>query len=215
MNIEELKAQLAEKRKANAIRVTNAAQVSRLEAALKQEASEVVFNAKVTLEASSLQTAELQRLVDECEAIIESVPVHNAKTRSSRVWAGSHRYGFGTQIDLMYQLATGILYSCADHKALLVEHTGLNLELLEEVVAAFGTPSYYSRNYHSIVEAKPFNVERVTTCIEVMQSELGVVVNTDALTKDTFELDFVRSETKAQKDYDQAVEAISNADFPI
>jgi hypothetical protein len=48
-----------------------------------------------------------------------------------------------------------------------------------------------------------------------MQSELGVVVNTDALTKDTFELDFVRSETKAQKDYDQAVEAISNADFPI
>lgn len=215
MNIEELKAKLEAKRAENAVKVREAAEIARLESAIKLESSEPLFNAKVKLETNGLQTAKLQRLVSECEAIIESVPVHNTKTRSSRVWAGSHRYGFGTQVDLMYQLATGILYACAEHKELLLQHTGLNLELLEEIVSAFGTPSYYSRNYHTIVESKPYDIDRVKMGIEVMQSQLDVVINTNVLTKDTFELDFVRGETRAQADFKQAVEAIDSADLAM
>jgi hypothetical protein len=215
MNIQELQKQLADKKVANAIRVKEGAEVARLTASLKQENSETLFNAKVRLEASGLQTAQLQQLVEECSTIIASVPIHNNKTRASREWAGNHRYDIGGQVDLLYQLATGILFSCAEHKELLVEHTGLSVELMEEVVTAFGSTSYYSRNYHAIVAAKPFNMERLTMAIEVMQSQLGVVVNQDALTVDTFETQFTNGETRAISEYNLAVEAISKADFPI
>lgn len=215
MNIEELKAKVAETIQANLIKVKEAAQIAGLEATLKLENSEAMFNAKVRLATSSAQTVQLQQLVDECAGIVANVPVYNSKTRANRKWAGSYKYSYGTQIDLMYQLATGILYSCAEHKQLLLAHTGLSLELLDQLVQAFGAPMYYSRNYHTIVAAKPFELELVSSTVEVMQSELSVVVDTTALTQDNFELEFVKAETAANTNYDQAVEAIESADFSI
>lgn len=215
MNIEELKAKVEQVQKENAEKIRVAAEVARLEATLKLEGSEELFKAKVKLTANGEQTAKLQKLVDECAEIVASVPVYNAKTRTNRVWAGSHKYNYGTQIDLMYQLATGILYACQEHKQLLLAHTGLNLELLEQMVKAFGTPTYYSRNYHTIVEAKPFEIDMVQSTVEVMQSELGVVVDTAALTQNNFESEFVRAEVTAQQAFDQAKEAIAEADFSL
>lgn len=215
VNIEELKAKVEAAKKENAEKIRIAAEVARLEATLKLEGSEELFQAKVKLAANGEQTAKLQKLVDECAEIVASVPVYNAKTRTNRVWAGSHKYNYGTQVDLMYQLATGILYACQEHKQLLLAHTGLNLELLEQMVKAFGAPTYYNRNYHTIVEAKPFEISMVKSTVEVMQSELGVVVDTSALTSSNFESEFIRAEVTAKNAFDQAVEAISEADFTL
>lgn len=215
MNINELKAKVEAAKKENAEKIRVAAEVARLEATLKLETSPALFAAKVKLAANGEQTAKLQQLVDECAAIVSSVPVYNAKTRTNRVWAGSHKYNYGTQIDLMYQLATGILYSCQEHKQLLLAHTGLNLELLERMVEAFGTPMYYSRNYHTIVEAKPYCIDMVKSTVEVMQSELGVVVDTAKLTDSNFEYEFVRAEVTAAQSLEQAEEALKEADFSM
>ena len=215
MNIEELEAKVRAVQTENAQKVVQASQVARLEATLRLESSESLFRSKVALESSVYQTQRLQSLIDECASIISQVPVQNTKTRAARVWSESHRYNFGTQVDLMYQLASGILYSCAEHKPLLLEHTGLTLELVEELVTAFGSPSYYSRNYHSIVESKPYNVDRINTILEVMQSTLGVVISTTAVTEDSLSIDFVRGEIRAQQDFDNAVEAISGSNFSI
>lgn len=215
MNIEQLKAQVAEAQAQNAEKIRMAAEVARLEATLKLENSPALFAAKVKLATSGAQTARLQQLVDECEAIVASIPVHNPKTRANRKWAGAHRFGYGTQIDLMYQLATGILYSCADHKPLLLAHTGLDLEVLEQMVEAFGTPTYYSRNHHTVVEAKPYNLELTKAVVDVMQSELAVVVDTSKLTAEQFEYEFLRAENTAAANLEQAEEAIASADFTM
>ena len=215
MNIEQLKAQVKAKAEENATRIREAAEIARLEATLKLESSEELFRSKVKLAANGAQTAQLQQLVDECAGIIANVPVHNAKTRANRVWSPSRKFAYGTQIDLMYQLATGILYSCQEHKQLLLAHTGLNLELLEQMVKGFGSPQYYSRNYHTIVEAKPFELELAKSTVDVMQSELGVVVDTSMLTADNFELEFVRAENTATENLKQAEEAIAEADFVL
>lgn len=215
MNIEELKAKVEAQVKANVERVRQAAEVARLEATLKLESSEELFNAKVRLAANGQQTARLQQLVDECAELVASVPVYNAKTRTNRVWAGSHRYSHGTQVDLMYQLATGILYACQEHKQLLLAHTGLSLELIERMVDAFGTPTYYSRNYHTVVEPKPYNLELIKSTVAVMQSDLGVVIDDSALNEKNFEAEFVRAEATAQNNLMQAEEAIAEADFTL
>ena len=215
MNITQLKAKVKAAQKANAKAVAAAATKSCLEAKLALETSESLFNSKVMLAASSSQTQALQTMIDECAAIIENVPVHNPKTRTNRVWAGSRRFQFGAQINLMYQLATGILYSCAEHKQLLLAHTGLDLELLEQIVDAFGTPEYYSRNMNAIVTAKPYNVERASAAVEVMQSELDVIVDTSNLVEEQFSLEFGKAVRTAQENKLAADEAIQEADLEL
>ena len=215
MNITQLKAKVKAAQKANAKKVADAAEVTSLEAKLKLETSPSLFDAKVRLAASSTQTKSLQTVLDECAAIVDSVPVHNAKTRTNRVWSGSRRFQFGAQINLMYQIATGILYSCAEHKQLLLAHTGLDLELLEQVVDAFGTPEYYSRNMNSIVPAKAYNVERAAAAVEVMQSELDVIVDTSALVLDSFSLEFGKAIKTAQDNKTKADEAIAETDLEL
>ena len=215
MNITQLKAKVAAAQKANAAKVEKAALVSSLEAKLVLETSESLFNSKVVLAASSAQTKSLQATLDECAAIVDSVPVHNAKTRTNRVWSGSRRFAFGAQINLMYQIATGILYSCAEHKQLLLAHTGLDLELLEQVVESFGTPEYYSRNMNSIVKAQAYNVERATAAVEVMQSELDVIVDTSGLVLEQFSLEFGKAIKTAQDNKVSADTAIAEADLAL
>ena len=182
---------------------------------IKLESNPILLDAKVNLAMKEEQTQSLQRLVDECAGIIASVPIHNTKTRTQRIWAGNHRYNYGQQIDLLYQLATGILYACQEHKQLLLAHVPVNLETLEQFVQAFGTPSYYSRNYHTIVEAKPANLEALQALTEVLQSQLSVVLDTSALTEKNIEAEFVRAETTALQAYEAAVEAIAEADFTL
>lgn len=215
VNIEQLKTQVERLQADNLARVREAAEIARLEATLKLEGSEELFQAKVRLATNGQQTAQLQKLVDECAGIVASVPVYNQKTRTNRQWAGSHKYNYGTQIDLMYQLATGILYACAEHKQLLLAHTGLDIELLEQMVKAFGTPTYYSRNYHSVVEEKPYDVSMVQSTISVMQSTLGVVIDTSSVCSSTFADEFSKAKVTARLQYEQSAEAISQADFEL
>lgn len=215
MNIEQLKAKVAQLQAENTAKVREAAEVARLEATIKLESSEALFNAKVKLAANGEQTATLQKLVDECAGIVANVPVYNSKTRTNRVWSGGHRYNYGTQVDLMYQLATGILYACAEHKQLLLSHTGLSMEVLEQLVSAFGTPQYYSRNYNTIIEPKAYDVSRVNSVVEVLQSELGVVIDATALNEDNFKAEFTRAEVTAANSMSQAQEAISEAMFEL
>lgn len=215
MNIEQLKAEVAKTVEANTAKIREAAEVARLTATLKLESSPELFNAKVLLTVNDQQTKTLQKLVDECAQIVASVPVYNAKTRTNRVWAGGHRYNYGTQVDLMYQLATGILYACQEHKQLLLAHTGLNPELLEQIVDAFGSPMYYSRTYHTIVEAKPASLDLIKSAINVMQSELGVVVDTSKLTRNSLEAEFVRGEINAKSQLAQAEEAMEESDLEL
>lgn len=215
MNIQELKAKAKELAEQNAAKIREAAEIARLQATIELESSQQLFDAKVRIMANGQQTEKLQTLVDECAAIVSSVPVYNAKTRANRVWAGGHRYNYGTQVDLMYQLATGILYASAEHKQLLLAHTGLNLEVLDQLVKAFGTPTYYSRNYHTIVEAKPYNEELLKGTLRVLQSELGVVIDIDQVNSDSLEVEFLRAENTATTSLMQANAAIDEAEFEL
>lgn len=215
MNITQLKAKVKAAQKASSLKIAEAAQKATLEATLALESNKALFEAKVKLAVISQHTKKLQNLVDECSAIVDSTPITNPKTRSTRVWAGSRRFAFGTQINLMYQLATGILYSCADHKQLLLAHTGLDDELLEQFTNAFGTPAYYSRNFNALVEAKPYSIDDVLSTVAVMQSELGVIVDTSLLTAEEFSVEFGKAEITAQTNKLQADEAIAELDLAL
>ena len=214
-SINDLKKKAAALKKKNEAALKERVEVARLEATIKRESSVGLLNAKVNLAVRNQQTEKLQQLVEDCAGIIAGVPIHNTKTRSERVWAGNHRFNYGTQIDLVYQLATGILYSCQEHKQLLTAHVPVNLELLEQFIKAFGTPSYYSRNHHVVVEAKPANIDELQAALVVLQSELDVIIDTQEITPENVTVEFIRAETTALQNYEDALEAISQADFVL
>lgn len=215
MNIEELKAKAEAIKAANAEKLREKVEVALLQATIEREGSEELLNARAAMEASRLQTEKLQSIVGTCEGMIASVPIHNRKSDDVRKWMGKHRYNYGTQIDLMYQIVTGILYSCQEHKDLLLIETGLNMELVEQAVNAFGTPAYYSRNNNVIVEEVPYNLPAIRNVVELLQSELGVTVDTHKLTEKNFEKEFLIAQETAIKAYEQAQEAIAEADFTL
>jgi hypothetical protein len=215
MNINELKEQVAAAQELNAKKVAEAAAIAGLEAILALESSETLFEAKVKLAATAIGSTKLQKLVDECAAIVANIPVTNTKTRTTRVWAGSRRFAFGNQVNLAYQLATGILYSCAEHKPLLLAHTGLDAELLDQVIEAFGTPAYYSRNYNSLVVAKSYNVVKAKDAMAIVQSQLGTIIDTSLVTSSTFSLEFGKSEKTAYTDKLKADEAIEELELEM
>lgn len=215
MNVTKLKQQVKAAQKASAKKIADAAEVAALKAALALESDPNLFKARVQLAVTSGYTKTLQDLVNTCSGIIDATPIENAKTKTTRVWAGSNRFTFGTQINLMYQLATGIMYSCAEHKQLLLAHTGIQESLVEQFVEAFGSPAYYSRNFNTLVEAKPYDVDAVLSSVRVMQSILGVDVDIAQLTAENFSLEFGKGEVRAFEDKAKAEEAIAAVDLAI
>jgi hypothetical protein len=215
MNIQELQAKVDALKVANTEVVRERVEIARLTATIALEESPVLLEARVKLAAKDEQTQILQRIVDECEGIISTVPIHNPKTRSDRKWAGNHRFAYGTQIDLLYQLATGILYSCQEHKQLLMAHTNANPELLEQFLDAFGTPAYYSRNHHVIMDATPFDIDALHSTLQMLQSSFGVIIDTSRVTEGALVKEFNKAEATANANYTSAVEAIESADFVL
>lgn len=206
--IEELEVQVAAAQSANAINIANAAKIVKLKAKLALESSESLFNAKVDLAVISGNTETLKSMVNACIAIVENNPVHNKNTRKNRVWAGQKRFEFGNQVNLMFQIASGIVYSCAEHKALMLAYTELGMEMLEQFVNAFGSTAYYSTKEHELIEAVPYVIEEVHSTIAVMQSAMNVVVDTSLLTLSKFSIVFGKGQSKALKDLAKAQKAI-------
>ena len=210
-----LQAKVKAIQKANEVKLAAAVLEANLSATLALESSEELFKAKVKLSVISKNTKKLQSLVDVCSGIIDETPVHNNKTRATREWAGTRRFDFGTQINLVHQLITGIMYSCSEHKQLLLAHTGLDIELVEQAKAAFGTTAYYATKTNLYTAAKPYNVEEVKSTVAVLQSVLGVVVDTSLLTEHIFKNEFDGGEIRANDDLLKANSAIEDMETSL
>jgi hypothetical protein len=213
MNIKELKAQVAAVKKANKAKLEEKVQVALLQAQLTVETNESLLEAKALLATRNEQTRKLTMLVDECKSIVDNMPIYNSKTDDNRKWVTKYRSAFGNQINLVYQLVTGILYSCQEHKEFLLAHIGLNQELIEQTNHAFGSPAYYNRNYNVVVEATAYDLDMVKAHLKILQSELGITFDMSELTKENFDKEFQRAELLAQKVYEEAQEAIAEADM--
>lgn len=215
MNIEQLKAQVEAAKLASAQKVKEQAEIASLKATLALETSEALMEAKAKMAFKQNNTDKLAGLVKECEAIVTSLPVYSERMRDNRKWSGSHRYGYGTQIDLVFQLCTGITYSVEQHKELMLAHTGLNQELLDSVLRGFGSAAYYSRNNNVVVDEVKYDLAELVDSLEVLQSVLGVIIDMSVITPAKFELEFLRGSNNAEQQFMQAQEAIAEADLEL
>lgn len=215
MNIEALKAQVEAAKEAAKQKVAESVEIATLKAQLELETSPALLEAKAKLAMKQANTDKLADLIKVCEVMVSQLPIYSERMRDNRKWSGSHRYGYGNQIDLVFQLCTGITYSVEQHKTQMLAHTGLSQELLDSVLKGFGSPAYYSRNNNVVVDEVPYDLDMLHGALDVLQSELGINIDTSELTPEKLQLEFLRGANNANQQFNQAQEAIAEADLQL
>ena len=181
-----------------------------LEAAItkaKEEAEERRYNAIISggvdrvMAISAVKEAtseELKAIEMACSMIVKDLPLTNKATREIRKWNPSRVYGYGNQIGALVGILSGIQYSAAEHKLQMLATTGLNEQIIEDTLNAFGSPSYFSAKYETIVPEKPYCINSIKNSLEVLEIKLNINLDKDAITEELLSKQFESARLRAE-----------------
>ena len=207
MTKEELKAKLAEvtaqsveKVKENLEIIDLNKQLQIAEAKLKRQSDPKFIQAKTTSDVAQATTDAIRDIEIKCQAIIESMPIFNKKTRENRKWNPSNFYGLGSHIGGIYRILTGILYSTSEHKIQLLVETGLYEDLIESTINAFGNTAYYTPTHKVIVPAVPYNYDLLISNLVLISDILNINPDTTLVTEANLAKIFQAAQSKAETD---------------
>lgn len=194
VNMQDLQAKLdAAKAKAKA-----EAQQSIISARIALLDDQTYLNTLASIEVTTIKTDTINNMIKACEQVCTEVPVYNKSTRQERKWAGRYNFEFGNDIQLLYRLATGIMYSVTEHKQLMLAVTSLDLVAIESFVQSMGSPAYYSTQYNTVVESVPYNSSLAKAYATVLGAQLGLVLDTSTLSEDRFDKYFRKEQQRAE-----------------
>ena len=213
--IEQLKAEVAEVTKQAIEAAKEAAQVNALAARLALVQSEP-FKQALTREAE--QTAKLEAMnsyISLCKEVVVMNPVRDTVLRKDKQWNGRPTYGLGKDIELLHTLCTGILYSVAQHKDVMLAITKVNLDTIERFLNALGRTPYYSDRYECVVDALPYDTEEAKQTATLLATQLGVTLDTSKLTEATFALRATTDALKAEEAAKEVLNTPPNMSFTM
>ena len=181
-----------------------------LEAAItkaKEEAEERKYNAIISggvdrvMAISAVKEAtseELKAVEMACSMIVKDLPLTNKATREIRKWNPSRVYGYGNQIGALVGILSGIQYSAAEHRLQMLATTGLNEQIIEDTLNAFGSPAYFSAKYETIVPEKPYCINSIKNSLEVLEIKLNINLDKDAITEELLSKQFESARLRAE-----------------
>ena len=181
-----------------------------LEAAIakaKEEAEERRYNAIISggvdrvMAIAAVKEAtseELKAIEMACSMIVKDLPLTNKATREIRKWNPSRVYGYGNQIGALVGILSGIQYSAAEHRLQMLATTGLNEQIIEDTLNAFGSPSYFSAKYETIVPEKPYCINSIKNSLEVLEIKLNINLDKDTITEELLSKQFESARLRAE-----------------
>ena len=204
MNLVQLQAEYQRKLQADTAALTEQVEIARLQAKLQSFDNPALLKAKVAATLNNTAASKLNDLNAACAAIVASMPIYSAKTRENRKWNPSQLYGFGSKINSLYMLLSGIQYAATEHKLQMLAITGLSETLIEQTLEAFGAPAYYSNNYGTIVAETPYDIVALRQNIMLLADTLDIYLDTSRITEQTMRARFDVAKLRAER---QAAEA--------
>ena len=181
-----------------------------LEAAIakaKEEAEERRYNAIISggvdrvMAIAAVKEAtseELKAIEMACSMIVKDLPLTNKATREIRKWNPSRVYGYGNQIGALVGILSGIQYSAAEHRLQMLATTGLNEQIIEDTLNAFGSPAYFSAKYETIVPEKPYCINSIKKSLAVLEIKLNINLDKDAITEELLSKQFESARLRAE-----------------
>lgn len=203
MTIQEKRELLKTKKQEALTAAREKAEIKAIDAKIKLLGNEAYMANQVRLEKDQATMDKLLELEMQCEVVINDMPIHNTKTKETRKWNPSRQYGMGSHMDVLTGILSGIQYSAAAHKEQLLTVTGLPSVLIENTLRALGNTAFYSRNYSTIVEEVPYNMDELTTYLDVIQDILGIELDLSQVTEATLSHRFETARLRAEKDQNE------------
>lgn len=195
MTLEQLKQEAQAKLQTSIQAAKEAAEMNKYKAIISGGVDRIMAQAAVREETSEkLKSIELL-----CSTIVSELPIQNRATRETRKWNPSRVYGYGNQVGALVGILSGIQYSANEHKLQMLAQTGLNEQIIEDTLNAFGSPAYFSEKYDVIVDERPFDINSVCNCLEILEFKLDLTLDkslvTEAALSKQFELARIKAET--------------------
>lgn len=195
MTLEQLKQEAQAKLQTSIQAAKEAAEMNKYKAIISGGVDRIMAQAAVREETSEkLKSIELL-----CSTIVSELPIQNRATRETRKWNPSRVYGYGNQIGALVGILSGIQYSANEHKIQMLAQTGLNEQIIEDTLNAFGAPAYFSEKYDVIVDERPFDINSICNCLEILEFKLDLTLDkslvTEAALSKQFELARIKAET--------------------
>lgn len=194
MTLEQLKQEAQAKLQTSIQAAKEAAEMNKYKAIISGGVDRIMAQAAVREETSEkLKSIELL-----CSTIVSELPIQNRATRETRKWNPSRVYGYGNQIGALVGILSGIQYSANEHKIQMLAQTGLNEQIIEDTLNAFGAPAYFSEKYDVIVDERPFDINSICNCLEILEFKLDLTLDkslvTEAILSKQFELARIKAE---------------------
>jgi len=122
-------------------------------------------------------------------------------------------FGYGIIPSKILAICKSIQFSKHEEKQELLMLTGLDEQILEDVLDAFGNTAYFSKAAVEIVPAQPMDIQRVKDLLELVAIDMKLVSKLDLSKFNTANVKYQydRAELKAQEMYDNTQEFLSEA----
>lgn len=194
MTLEQLKQEAQAKLQTSIQAAKEAAEMNKYKAIISGGVDRIMAQAAVREETSEkLKSIELL-----CSTIVSELPIQNRATRETRKWNPSRVYGYGNQVGALVGILSGIQYSANEHKLQMLAQTGLNEQIIEDTLNAFGAPAYFSEKYDVIVDERPFDINSVCNCLEILEFKLDLTLDKSLVTEATLSKQFELARIKAE-----------------
>lgn len=194
MTLEQLKQEAQAKLQTSIQAAKEAAEMNKYKAIISGGVDRIMAQAAVREETSEkLKSIELL-----CSTIVSELPIQNRATRETRKWNPSRVYGYGNQIGALVGILSGIQYSANEHKIQMLAQTGLNEQIIEDTLNAFGAPAYFSEKYDVIVDERPFDINSICNCLEILEFKLDLTLDKSLVTEATLSKQFELARIKAE-----------------
>lgn len=178
--------------------------MARLETKLSLLSNPVLAKIRVSAAITAVTSDRLKELDASCDVIVKEMPIQSVKTREARKWSPSRQFGYGNHVAMVTGILSGIQYSTTDHKTQMLAITGLNEDVIEATLEAFGSQSFYSKNHNIVIPEQPFNMEALLGNLGLIEEALDITIDKSKLTTSAMTVKFAAAVAKANRDLAQA-----------
>jgi hypothetical protein len=200
----DLLAQIAQLKAAQALAVAEATERRKLEAQIRVLTNPNSVEAQASLQAKADVKATLQALLEDCAAIVSKDPVKKTNgDTGNREFRPSYNYTFGDQLSLVAGLVTGIKYSVAQHRTQLLAHVGLDEQLVSDLADAFGISARYDKTNHAILPGVEADVDTLISLVPLVEQALLIELDKKKLSHQAYASEKANAMSRAQRQYNE------------
>lgn len=177
--------------------------------ARKAEIADLISQRKIEMEINKItsplyEQRELEKVdTSRLDAIIEHITsiYVSDKRKVSQV------YGYGITVNKLLTIMRSMMYSKVHEKAELLMMTGLDEQLIEDVIEAFGATAYFSPRQLAIIPEKPMSITRLKELLSIAALDIGLItsVNMSKLNTANIEYQSVSARLRAEESLENTV----------